>query len=589
MDDRGKDAVRDLVTRGREHYTAREYDKAETLPHARSCARTSPTPTSTTCWASSTTSRGASPTPRRMFRRALEINPAYTEAALNLAVTYNDLGKYREAKEVYQRALAASKSAPRSLDPFAKGKIANMHADTGAAYHAVGMYADAVREYQRALTLCPTFVDIRTRLGTTLREMGDTAEAVGEFERVRAENPRFLPARLHLGLCYYAHGPPRRRHGRVARRAGDGARQQVGADVPRDARTEVRWQRRLSRARRRLHVRSVARALRRRGDRGLRARRRGRAHVPLDREARADDDGRRAKARAAPATSTARDVGYAGLKDRHAVTRQWLSVAARRSRAGARRLRARSRRARGHPTRQQAAHRTPARQPLRARRLTLREDPRRAPGRTLRARAWRRSAAGGVPNRYGEQRFGAAGDNAAAGLAILRGERRERDHRLRKLLLSAAQSAVFNRVLDAARRETALCAGARRRRAAEGRPRAASSSPRTSRSTSAASTPASSPSRGRCRAAARRSRRPARRRAPLEDEALGRRRARRARTSRARAAICPARAGRSSFRSRSATPPCNPSRRPRVRRGGRAPEFSAARRELRHGRRAPDA
>jgi tetratricopeptide (TPR) repeat protein len=135
-----------------------------------------------------------------MFQRALQINPAYTEAALNLAVTYNDLGKYREAKEVYQRALMASKSAPQSLDPFAKGKIANMHADIGAAYHAVGMYADAVREYERALSLCPTFVDIRTRLGTTLREMGNAGAAVVEFERVKAENPRFLSARLHLGL-----------------------------------------------------------------------------------------------------------------------------------------------------------------------------------------------------------------------------------------------------------------------------------------------------------------------------------------------------------------------------------------------------
>ena len=67
--------------------------------------------------------------------------------ALNLAVTASDLREVaKEAKEVCQRALMASKSAPRSLDPFAKGKIANMHADTGAAYHAVGMYPDAVRE-----------------------------------------------------------------------------------------------------------------------------------------------------------------------------------------------------------------------------------------------------------------------------------------------------------------------------------------------------------------------------------------------------------------------------------------------------------
>jgi tetratricopeptide (TPR) repeat protein len=141
-----------------------------------------------------------------MFQRALQINPAYTEAALNLAVTYNDLGKYREAKEVYQRALTASKSAPQSLDPFAKGKIANMHAEVGAAYRAVGLYDEAVREYERALALCPTFVDIRTDLGNTRREMGDVGGAIRELEHVRAESPRFVAGRLQLGLGYYAAG-----------------------------------------------------------------------------------------------------------------------------------------------------------------------------------------------------------------------------------------------------------------------------------------------------------------------------------------------------------------------------------------------
>jgi len=57
-------------------------------------------------------------------------------------------------------------------------------------------------------------------------------------------------------------------------------------------------------------------------------------------------------------------------------------------------------------------------------------------------------AQSGVPNRFGDQRFGASGDNARLGLAILRGERRENDRRRRRLLLSAAQSAVFNQYLD---------------------------------------------------------------------------------------------------------------------------------------------
>ena len=104
--------------------------------------------------------------------QALRINPAYTEAALNLAVTSTISASTARRKAIYARRCGLE-ARPAQLDPFAKGKIANMHADMGAAYHAVGMYADAVREYQRALALCPTFVDIRTRLGTTLREMGD--------------------------------------------------------------------------------------------------------------------------------------------------------------------------------------------------------------------------------------------------------------------------------------------------------------------------------------------------------------------------------------------------------------------------------
>jgi tRNA pseudouridine13 synthase len=138
----------------------------------------------------------------------------------------------------------------------------------------------------------------------------------------------------------------------------------------------------------------------------------------------------------------ARDVGYAGLKDRNAVTRQWVSVP-RVPPEGALLIQEPDLRvleARKHGNKLRTGH-------LRGNRfevvVTVAAD---AEG-ELRARLDALAAAG-VPNRYGEQRFGARGDNAAAGLAILRGERRERDHRLRKLLLSAAQADVFNRALD---------------------------------------------------------------------------------------------------------------------------------------------
>ena len=56
-------------------------------------------------------------------------------------------------------------------------------------------------------------------------------------------------------------------------------------------------------------------------------------------------------------------------------------------------------------------------------------------------------AARGVPNAFGEQRFGREGNNVANALAMFAGRRFKRDQRT--MLLSAARSELFNRVLDA--------------------------------------------------------------------------------------------------------------------------------------------
>ena len=138
-----------------------------------------------------------------------------------------------------------------------------------------------------------------------------------------------------------------------------------------------------------------------------------------------------------------RDVGYAGMKDRHATTRQWLSV------LGVDTARAQSAAVDGvrilaagrHKNKLRVGH-------LHGNRFeVVLVDLAAGDGETI-AAGLRRLASEGVPNRYGHQRFGSTGANLAQGLALLRGTRREPDGRRRKLLLSAVQSAVFNRVLE---------------------------------------------------------------------------------------------------------------------------------------------
>jgi tRNA pseudouridine13 synthase len=136
-------------------------------------------------------------------------------------------------------------------------------------------------------------------------------------------------------------------------------------------------------------------------------------------------------------------IGYAGRKDRWAVTRQWISVprlppAAARELAGpswrvldavSHRHKLRTGDLLGNRFRVVVRGLTPAAASSAVERL---------------AEMTRR----GMSNRFGRQRFGRDGDNAAAGAAVLRGERFRGDRRQARFLVSALQSALFNQVLE---------------------------------------------------------------------------------------------------------------------------------------------
>lgn len=147
------------------------------------------------------------------------------------------------------------------------------------------------------------------------------------------------------------------------------------------------------------------------------------------------------------------DVGYAGRKDRHAVTRQAFTVRVPRTRdidwqtadiEGVRMLEV-SRHARKLP-----------RGALAGNRFALRiRDFRGDTGRA--AQQLGQIARRGMPNYFGEQRFGNAGGNLPAALAMFAGQRVRRDQR--DLLLSAARSTIFNAVLAARVELASWCRG----------------------------------------------------------------------------------------------------------------------------------
>jgi tetratricopeptide (TPR) repeat protein len=190
---------------GREHYQKREFDKAEPLLKQVIAANERLADVhdmlGVICHAN-----GDFPQAEYHFERALAINPSYTEAALNLAVTYNDRGKYDAARQVYARIRGNSGDDTHGLDPFARGKIANMHAEVAQAYADAGLLHEAIEEYEKAVKLCPQFADLRTRLGTLLRETNDLVRAREQYEAAVRAKPSYVPARVQLGVTLLALG-----------------------------------------------------------------------------------------------------------------------------------------------------------------------------------------------------------------------------------------------------------------------------------------------------------------------------------------------------------------------------------------------
>jgi tetratricopeptide (TPR) repeat protein len=197
--------TKQLLLLGREHYQKRDLEKAEQMlrqvVEKEDRLADVHDMLGVICHA-----RGNFAQAEHHFERALSINPCYTEAALNLAVTYNDRGKYEAARQVYSRIKGTASGSLQTLDPFARGKIANMHAEVGQAYADTGLVREAIVEYEKAVTLCPLFADLRTRLGSLLREINDLGRARDQYEAAVDARPSYVPARIQLGVTLLALG-----------------------------------------------------------------------------------------------------------------------------------------------------------------------------------------------------------------------------------------------------------------------------------------------------------------------------------------------------------------------------------------------
>lgn len=125
-----------------------------------------------------------------MFQEVLAENPTITTAHLGVADIYVVKKDYEKAEPHYG---LAAKLEPRNFDA---------QYGHGLALQMLNRFVDAVRAYQRALTIDPDSVKANLNLAITYLQMNEAQSAVVFAEKAVAIEPGNGSARVNLGAAY---------------------------------------------------------------------------------------------------------------------------------------------------------------------------------------------------------------------------------------------------------------------------------------------------------------------------------------------------------------------------------------------------
>ncbi len=128
------------------------------------------------------------------LHRALELDAGYGTTDFDQAAAAHETGDFTTAHALFARI------AETDIDDI------TFHARLGTDLYRRGMYAEAAREFRKALSLNANYADLRNHLGIALNAQGLYPEAIAEFRQAIAINPKYTEARTNLGLTLRAAG-----------------------------------------------------------------------------------------------------------------------------------------------------------------------------------------------------------------------------------------------------------------------------------------------------------------------------------------------------------------------------------------------
>lgn len=142
----------------------------------------------------------------RAFKRALELEPTYTDASVGLSIILNDIGKYEEGRKVFEDARDLLNKQSANEDPYINEKFSIKHDELGEMYFHHGRFKEALEQYYKALSLSSRKPELTMRVVESFVRLMEPAKAVKELRSLIKEYPGFLSARLRLGKMLYDAG-----------------------------------------------------------------------------------------------------------------------------------------------------------------------------------------------------------------------------------------------------------------------------------------------------------------------------------------------------------------------------------------------
>ena len=140
------------------------------------------------------------------LKKSLSLNPKHTDAAICLSVLLNDIGKYEDAKRVFDQANQSVAHKRTGDDQETDRKFSVKHLEIADLYFRYRRFDEAIDEYGKAALLDPTTQEIRIRRAKAYGKKGFLTRAMQELQQLKNENPEFIPARIQLGLLHYSQG-----------------------------------------------------------------------------------------------------------------------------------------------------------------------------------------------------------------------------------------------------------------------------------------------------------------------------------------------------------------------------------------------